>query len=344
MCGIIALLRRPAAVQPVELSPLVDRLTEAGDRLEGDGETPRWEALGEAAAVAASVDRSLRGLNGAASLLADPQRAAELRLACERLDTLADRIEAAEASGDVPADQVEAINAGLIALRDPSWAIARDRLRAAEGIVDLMGADPSPGALAAGLSLHQALSALDRLEVRGRDSAGIQLLVTGHDLDLDSSPVRALLEERRMPLFGSGAVRTPEGALSFVYKAAAEIGELGDNTASLRAAVLEDELLRLALESPNAWTMVLGHTRWASVGIISEANAHPQSSEELAAVAALRAGSNRGDVTPFTTAVLNGDVDNHADLAAAETWSSRRRSPPTPRSSPCCGADGWPRG
>ena len=77
MCGIIALLRRPAAVQPVELSPLVDRLTEAGDRLEGDGETPRWEALGEAAAVAASVDRSLRGLNGAASLLADPVEMAQ---------------------------------------------------------------------------------------------------------------------------------------------------------------------------------------------------------------------------------------------------------------------------
>lgn len=317
MCGIIALLRRPAAVQPVDLAPLVTQLTEAADRLDG-GDTPTWESLGDAALAAASVDQALRGLSGAAALLADPQRATEVRLACERLDSLADRIEAAETDGDVPADQVEVINAGLIALRDPTWAIARDRLRAADGIVDLMGPDPSGGALAAGLSLHQALSALDRLEVRGRDSAGIQLLVTGHDLDLDSAQVKAMLDERRMPLFGSGAVRTPDGALSFVYKAAAEIGELGDNTASLRAAVLDDELLHLALESPHAWTMVLGHTRWASVGIISEANAHPQSSEELAAVAALRAGSARGDTSPFTTAVLNGDVDNHADLAAAE--------------------------
>ena len=318
MCGIIALLRRPAAVHRLDLAPLVAQLDHAADRLAGDGPTPSWEALGAAAAAATEVDRSLRGLNGAASLLADPRRVTELRLTCERLNALADRIEAAEAAGDVPADQVEAINAGLIALRDPSWAIARDRLRAAVGIVDLMGADPSPGAMAAGLSVHQALSALDRLEVRGRDSAGIQLLVTGHGLDLDSSQISALLEARRMPLFGSGAVRTPEGALSFVYKAAAEIGELGDNTASIRAEIQNDELLSLALESPDAWTMVLGHTRWASVGIISEANAHPQSSEEAAVVAELRAGATPVGTTPFTTAVLNGDVDNHADLAAAE--------------------------
>ena len=37
-------------------------------------------------------------------------------------------------------------------------------------------------------------------------------------------------------LFRSNAVRTPEGHLSFVYKAAAEIGELGDNTAAMRAS------------------------------------------------------------------------------------------------------------
>ena len=40
-------------------------------------------------------------------------------------------------------------------------------------------------------------------------------------------------------------VRTPDGQLSFVYKAAAEIGELGDNTQRLRTAIREDELLHL---------------------------------------------------------------------------------------------------
>ena len=48
MCGIIALLRRPAAVQPIDLTPLVGQLTNAADRLAGDGETPNWKMLGEA--------------------------------------------------------------------------------------------------------------------------------------------------------------------------------------------------------------------------------------------------------------------------------------------------------
>ncbi|HZX56625.1 MAG TPA: SIS domain-containing protein, partial [Ilumatobacteraceae bacterium] len=49
---------------------------------------------------------------------------------------------------------------------------------------------------------------------------------------------------------------------------------------------------------------VLGHTRWASVGIISEANCHPLNSEEL----------EQSGGAPYIVAVLNGDVDNHADI------------------------------
>ena len=125
------------------------------------------------------------------------------------------------------------------------------------------------------LSLHQALSALDRLEVRGRDSAGLEVQLTGHGLDPADPEVAGMLADRSDPLFSSGAVRLVDGVLVIVYKTAAEIGELGDNTAVLRDAIVADDLLHRALASPEVEGTVLGHTRWASIGIVSEAQRPP---------------------------------------------------------------------
>ena len=66
-------------------------------------------------------------------------------------------------------------------------------------------------------------------------------------------------------------MRVADGNLAFVYKTAAEIGELGDNTARLRAQIRADDLLaHRAAVRVGAQAAVLSHTRWASVGIISE--------------------------------------------------------------------------
>src|SRR5262249_14873158 len=125
--------------------------------------------------------------------------------------------------------------------------------------------------------------------------------------------VRALLTPRLADArFGSGSVRVPNGHLAFVYKAAAEIGELGDNTARLRDDIRDDVLLHLALDGDASEVAVVGHTRRASVGVISEANAHPLDQRELQPPGSV-------DVTEhYVTAALNGDVDNHLDLRERE--------------------------
>ncbi|HKY66011.1 MAG TPA: glucosamine-6-phosphate synthase, partial [Acidimicrobiales bacterium] len=204
--------------------------------------------------------------------------------------------------------EVEAVNAAVIRLKDAVWAVEKDRVRTARAVADLVGSEPGWSATESYTSIQQALSAIDRLEVRGRDSAGLHVLVRGHGLDLRSPAVAGLLRDRAAdPLFRSGAVRVVDGCLSFVYKAAAEIGELGDNTRALRDALRADDLLRLAVASDDAVAVVLGHTRWASVGIISQPNAHPVDSAE------------EGDgQSPFVVASLNGDVDNFADLKALD--------------------------
>ena len=135
-------------------------------------------------------------------------------------------------------------------------------------------------------------------------------MLTGHGLDLGSAEMRALMGQRADDaLFTSLAVRAEDGCLSLVYKAAAEIGELGDNVAALRLAMAGDPVLARALESPDVRATVVGHTRWASVGLISQANAHPLNSDEdnrpLAGAASGR---------PYVVGALNGDIDNYAEL------------------------------
>ena len=72
----------------------------------------------------------------------------------------------------------------LARVKDARWAIAKDRLRTAEAVADLLNGSTGRAAIEAFTSVQIALSALDRLEVRGRDSAGLHLLVRGHQLDL----------------------------------------------------------------------------------------------------------------------------------------------------------------
>ena len=55
------------------------------------------------------------------------------------------------------------------------------------------------------VSIYVALSSLDCLEVRGRDSAGLHVFVREHNLDLDAADVRELLVARTAdPLFTLG--------------------------------------------------------------------------------------------------------------------------------------------
>jgi glutamine---fructose-6-phosphate transaminase (isomerizing) len=304
MCGIIGIVSRP----PTRATPPADQLVVGLDRAVAAITSVPVDVIG-ATAHTRSVDEELRGLPGVLALAGHLDVVAAIIARLDQLEAAASEIERKlDANADrLGAEDLERANAELIDLKDALWAIRHDRLRTTREVEALAGRDAPVSALGGYLAVQQAFSAIDRLEVRGRDSAGLHVFVWGHDVDAGS--LDTLVAERGTdPLFQSGAVVRSGDCLSFVYKAAAEIGELGDNTAALRRTLIADPLLRRALESPGAQVAILGHTRWASVGIISEPNTHPLNSFEL---------EQRGGArSPYVVAALNGDVDNHADLRA----------------------------
>jgi glutamine---fructose-6-phosphate transaminase (isomerizing) len=311
MCGIIAVQAR-ISERPVPSPSSIEASVEEASRALAEAvERAEPARLAVVADALESAERLLRGPVGVTVLLDEPALRTRLdgitTAMQQRVDDLVARLDGGELAGD---DHLEQVNAQVIRVRDGLWSIGRDRLRAATEVADLAGPVRSAGAIRGYWALQQALSALDRLEVRGRDSAGIQVVVSGHELDLGGAAVGGLIGRRADDrLFTTGAVRVVADRLTFVYKAAAEIGELGDNTRELRSAIRSDDLLRLALTADTAEAVVLGHTRWASVGIISQPNAHPLDSLEMDEAA--------GAPSSLVTAVLNGDVDNYADLKSS---------------------------
>ena len=314
MCGIIAIVRRRSRRPQPSAEEVTQLLVEAEATAQGlsiDSTVALAADLRSLADAAGAADRLLRGVPGVSLLVGDRRVVADVADRADRLEAALTRLDTELDARRVGQGLGEELNAALLAAKDAVWAVGHDRIRTGRGVAELAGAGAGQAAIEAFTSLQQALSALDRLEVRGRDSAGIHVLVRGHGLDLRSDPIVSRLVARSADmLFRSGAIRVADGLLSFVYKAAAEIGDLGDNTRVLREAITGDDLLHQALASDTAEAVVLGHTRWASVGIISEPNAHPLNSDQVEVVGA-----------PYVTAVLNGDVDNFADLTAADALS-----------------------
>ena len=294
MCGIIGILPRPTgrvAPAPKDIIALLDAALSSTD-------------IGEMSHALIAADQLLRGDAGIRTLAGNLSLVGEIVVRLDAIDALANREEVRIDALHVDTATLDADSARLSQVRDASWSLRRDRLRTADAVHSLAGRNASESSLAGYLSIQQSLSALDRMEVRGRDSAGISVLVSSASFAQIANDLQDAVAQRTSdPLFASGSVRHRGATIVFVYKAAAEIGELGDNTKHIREQVAADDLLRRVLSVPDAQTVVLGHTRWASVGIISEPNAHPVNGEEIA-----------GGSDSVSVAVLNGDVDNHADL------------------------------
>ncbi|MFP4474213.1 MAG: SIS domain-containing protein [Desulfatibacillaceae bacterium] len=225
-------------------------------------------------------------------------------------------VESADLSGEDSRDMMERLDL----LRDAAWCVDREVVASLDQVAGLMTRPEirdNRAAIILFKGINAVLSSIDRLEVRGRDSAGISVMLHMHEAvfrDLEAAYAREGLDaELRERMDGlvltdkSVSLTRSQGtvALCFTYKVAAEIGSLGDNVAYLREQVAGDGLLQLASVRELSNHSVLAHTRWASVGAITVPNCHPADNTVE--------GRNKGETGTIHVA-LNGDIDNFLEL------------------------------
>ncbi len=238
-------------------------------------------------------------------------------------------------------DQIEGINGRFIALKDLVWALDRDILSAFSRVKNLRKKNRSSrageGELGRYRKIDLLLNTLDRIEVRGRDSAGIEILLGFDTFDDWNEYVDALRKGRLLKEFEGrsapgdlvdGSIRfaldashTRPPLITFTYKTASITGELGENTRCLRKALSSDAVLNHLLPRASGPEMFMAHTRWASVGSITIENCHPLNNHIVSPAAGESAHCRNypcyGSGNWTVDVALNGDIDNYSALRKA---------------------------
>ncbi|MCP4629013.1 MAG: SIS domain-containing protein [bacterium] len=231
----------------------------------------------------------------------------------------------ADYMGRIARQKVELMTARIEKLKDTIWCINNEILNSILQIRELsrgLNQPPQPAEIGILKKINTVLNSIDHLEVRGRDSAGISLLFilgaaeyNNFEKTLKQANILSRLEDRRAQSTlvnqGIGTHRQindsgeDQVAVSMVYKVASEVGSLGDNISFLRRQISDDPVLQTLVACRTEFDTVSAHTRWASVGAISEANCHPVDNQTI---------NNTSAESGIIHACLNGDIDNFQTL------------------------------
>jgi glucosamine--fructose-6-phosphate aminotransferase (isomerizing) len=271
--------------------------------------------------------QALKGEKHFFAVYADSKERELLQATGERLAAIvrAEEKMLTEHMGRMPVQKVELMATGIEKLKDITWCIRSeiiDNLEKIDALLNGSRKQPQPSVVSTFKKINTVLKSIDRLEVRGRDSAGISLMFVLDPVEytrfketLKQKNLEHQLEERcghdtlANRSMSIHRIQKDTGqnqvAVAVTYKVAREVGSLGDNIAFLRRQIARDPILQDLAACPAEFDTVSAHTRWASVGAITEANCHPVDNQTVGS----HAQSNG-----IIHTCLNGDIDNYQQL------------------------------
>jgi glucosamine--fructose-6-phosphate aminotransferase (isomerizing) len=231
----------------------------------------------------------------------------------------------ADDMGHLDTAKVDVMSSRIESLKDITWCLDSEiaaNIKKTKKLIDTAIVSPNPQTVKLFKKINAVLNSIDRLEVRGRDSAGISLMVVldgqayerfekslakAHFLDrLRLRCDQQTLVNRGISIHKSLDQKGREHvAISVTYKIAVEVGRLGDNIRYLRQEIADDAIVQILATFAAKFDTVSAHTRWASVGAITEPNCHPVDNSSL---------DNAKEKIGIILACLNGDIDNYQEL------------------------------
>jgi glucosamine--fructose-6-phosphate aminotransferase (isomerizing) len=227
--------------------------------------------------------------------------------------------------GHLDSEEADILIHRIDVLKDIAWCLTSEVIGNIRKIKDLLGnnhEDADITIISVYKQINSVLNSIDRLEVRGRDSAGISMMfiLEGDEYDRinkaleETNLMEQLTERTSQDILVNSVININHTAdennqkrvtLALTYKVAAEVGHLGDNIRFIRNQIKNDKILQKLVSFPHKYFTISAHTRWASVGAISEPNCHPVDNK-LSGDSIQQSG--------IIHVCLNGDIDNYLEL------------------------------
>lgn len=227
--------------------------------------------------------------------------------------------------GHLDSEEVDILISRIDNLKDITWCIDSEivaNIKKIKKLLEDVNEDPNVTMVSIFKQINSVLNSIDRLEVRGRDSAGISMMFVLDGIEYDRfikalekmNLIDQLTERSAQDVLVNSSININHTrdennkknvTLALTYKVAAEVGHLGDNIRFIRKEIKNDKILQKLVSFPHKYFTISAHTRWASVGAISEPNCHPVDN---------KFSGDSSQQSGIIHVCLNGDINNYLEL------------------------------